>query len=269
MRSADIFLALALLLAGTAPAAAQDKPEASNMRLLGYSDLQGRSAYQPLIHKQGERWIAYVGHHGGIPGAEKPINPLTGQAEFNGTSLIDVTDPAHPEYLAHIPGEGGNYEAGGGQMVRVCDGKSLPKGDPAAVYLLRPFGNQAHEVWNTADPKRPKLVTRVVEGLHGTHKSWWECDTGIAYLVSGDPAWRVPRMTKIYDLSDPTRPVFIRDFGLHGHEPGSTGNPPADNGLHGPVSTGPKGNRVYFAYGYVQDGVVQIVDREKLLKGPT
>ena len=34
MRSSDIFLALALLLAGTAPAAAQDKPEASNMRLL-------------------------------------------------------------------------------------------------------------------------------------------------------------------------------------------------------------------------------------------
>jgi hypothetical protein len=75
-------------------------------------------------------------------------------------------------------------------------------------------------------------------------------------------------MTKIYDLSDPTRPVFIRDFGLHGQEPGSTGKPPGDNGLHGPVSTGPKGNRVYFAYGYVQEGVVQIVDREKLLNGP-
>ena len=34
------------------------------------------------------------------------------------------------------------------------------------------------------------------------------------------------------------------------------------------MSTGPKGNRVYFAYGYVQEGVVQIVDREKLLNGP-
>jgi hypothetical protein len=108
----------------------------------------------------------------------------------------------------------------------------------------------------------------IVGGLTGTHKSWWECDTGIAYLVSGQPGWRVPRMTKIYDLGDPGKPVFIRDFGLPGHQPGSTGKPPADNGLHGPVSTGPKGNRVYFAYGYVQDGVVQIVDREKLLKGP-
>src|SRR5262249_30704865 len=147
-----------------APAAAQNAPEASNMRLVGFSDLQARSAYQPLVHQQGGRWIAYIGHHGGLPGAEKPVNTLTRQPQFNGTSLIDVTDPAQPKYLAHIPGEAGNYEAGGAQMVRVCDGKSLKKGDPGAVYLLRPFGNQAHEVWNTADPAHPKLVARIVEG---------------------------------------------------------------------------------------------------------
>ena len=40
-------------------------PEASNMRLVGYNDLQGRSAYQPTIHHQGDRYIAYIGHHGG------------------------------------------------------------------------------------------------------------------------------------------------------------------------------------------------------------
>ena len=31
----------------------------------GFNDLQARSAYQPTIHKQGDRYIAYVGHHGG------------------------------------------------------------------------------------------------------------------------------------------------------------------------------------------------------------
>ena len=31
-----------------------DPPEAKNMRLVGYNDLQARSAYQPIIHKQGE-----------------------------------------------------------------------------------------------------------------------------------------------------------------------------------------------------------------------
>src|SRR5437588_11615269 len=101
--------ALALILAGSA-AFAHDKPEAMNMRLVGYSDLQGRSAYQPLVHQQGGRWIAYIGHHGGTPEAEKPVNKLTGQPELNGTSLIDVSDPAQPKYLAHIPGAAGNYE---------------------------------------------------------------------------------------------------------------------------------------------------------------
>jgi hypothetical protein len=243
-----------------------DPPEAKNMRLVGYNDLQARSGYQPTIHHQGNRYIAYVGHHGGTPDVPKPINRLTGQAEYNGTSIVDVTDPAQPKYLAHIPGLEGKYEEGGAQMVRVCDGRTLPKGDPSKTYMLRVFGGRAHEVWDVTDPAKPALVTRVVEGLKDTHKSWWECDTGIAYLVSGVEGWRTRRMTSIYDLSDPTKPVKIRDFGLVGQEPGSTGAVPAD--LHGPISTGPQGNRVYFGYGTNKGGVVQIVDREKLLNGP-
>src|SRR5215468_8160937 len=42
-------------------------PEAMNMRLAGYNDLQGRSAYQPTVHHQGNRYIAYIDHHGGTP----------------------------------------------------------------------------------------------------------------------------------------------------------------------------------------------------------
>src|SRR6185295_11726932 len=66
-----------------APAAAQsrkvgDPPEAKDMRQVGMNDLQARSAYQPTIHKQGDRYIAYVGHHGGTPAVPQPVNPLTG-----------------------------------------------------------------------------------------------------------------------------------------------------------------------------------------------
>src|SRR6202022_3812520 len=66
-------------------------PEASNMKLVGYNDLQARSAYQPTIHHQGDRWIAYIGHHGGTDDIPDPINPLTERAEPNGTSIVDVT----------------------------------------------------------------------------------------------------------------------------------------------------------------------------------
>src|SRR5262245_66215236 len=89
-----------------------DAPEARNMRLVGYNDLHARSAYQPTIHHQGNRYIAYVGHHGGTPDVPKPVNRLTGEAEYNGTSIIDVTDPAHPKYLVHIPCLAGNFAGG-------------------------------------------------------------------------------------------------------------------------------------------------------------
>src|SRR5690242_17980127 len=150
-------------------------PEAMNMRLVGYDDLQGRSAYQPTIHHQGDRYIAYIGHHGGTPEAPKPLNPLTGQPEFNGTSIVDVTDPAHPHYLAHISGTPGNYEQGGAQMTRVCDGRVLPKGDPNKTYLLRVFGGKSHQIFDVTDPAKPALIWQREGELNDTHKSFWEC----------------------------------------------------------------------------------------------
>jgi hypothetical protein len=252
--------AIAQLPAGPGHGAA-----AHDMALVGAHDLQARSAYQPVVHRQGDRWIAYIGHHGGTDARPKPLNSLTGAEEFSGTSILDVTDPRAPRYLAHVPGEPGTGEAGGAQMVRVCDGAGLPRGDRDRVYLLRTFGNSAHEVWDVTEPARPRILASL-GGLRGTHKSWWECDTGIAYLVSGVEGWRTRRMTQVYDLSDPAKPVFIRNFGLPGQEPGATGPVPTE--LHGPISTGPAGNRVYFGYGTNKAGILQIVDRQKLLTGP-
>ena len=144
MRSARIgSLALALGFAAGVCAQSPGGVEKSNMDLVGFHDLQARSAYQPLVHKQGDRWIAYIGHHGG-----RTMNPISGAAEDNGTSIVDVTDPRKPKPLSHIPGEPGNGETGGAQMVRVCDGATLPNADKSKVYLLRPYGNAAHEVWD-------------------------------------------------------------------------------------------------------------------------
>jgi hypothetical protein len=240
-------------------------PEAKNMRLVGYNDLQARSAYQPTIVHQGDRYLAYIGHHGGTADIPKPVNPLTGQPEFNGTSIVDVTDPAHPKYLKHIPGAEGGAEGGGAQMVRVCPGATLPKADRTKFYMLRTFGTKGHEIWDVTDPTKPALLAKIGGNYEDTHKTWWECDTGIGYLVSGVPGWRVKRMTEIYDLSDPAHPVKIRDFGLPGQEPGSTGLVPTE--LHGPISM-PQINRVYFGYGSSKGGILQIVDRDKLLHGP-
>jgi len=65
-------------------------PEASNMKLVGSNDLQSRSAYQPTIHHQGDRWIAYIGHHGGTDEIPNPVNPITGKAESLSQSTVTV-----------------------------------------------------------------------------------------------------------------------------------------------------------------------------------
>src|SRR5262245_44672191 len=189
---------LGVLLASlvTQPASSQGPAsghgaQAHDMELVGHDDLQGRSAYQALPHLQGGRWSAYVGHHG-----SKAHNPLTGAEEDNGTSIVDVTDAAKPRYLAHIAGIPGSAEGGGAQMVRVCEGSQLPKGTAGKTYMLRTVGNavfnSGHEVWDVTDPANPQKVVTVVTGLTSTHKSFWECDTGIAYLVSGDLVKREP-----------------------------------------------------------------------------
>ena len=61
--------------------------QARNMELVGYHDLQARSAYQPVVHAYGDRRILFVGQHAG-----EALNPLTGQMEVNGLSILDVTD---------------------------------------------------------------------------------------------------------------------------------------------------------------------------------
>src|SRR5258708_2899121 len=256
------WMVLATLVAFTPPGHAQHAASSSNMVLLGHHDLQGRSAYQPVIHEQNGRWIAYVGHHGG-----RAAESLPPRGEGSRGSLVDVTDPPAPRRPAPLPCGPRPAATGGAPMARVCSGKDLPKADKSKFYLLRTFGNLAHEVWDVTLPEKPARIVVVVDKLKGTHKSWWECDSGIAYLVSGLPDWRTRRMPQRFDLSDPARPLLIRNFGLPGQQPGASG--PAPTELHGPISTGPKGNRVYFGYGTNKDGIMQIVDRAKLLSGPS
>src|SRR2546426_10069171 len=151
-----VLLGFVMTSFATGPASAQAPArghgaEARDMELVGHDDLQGRSAYQPTIHQQRGRWIAYVGHHGG-----RARNPLTGADEDNGTSIVDVTDAARPRYLAHIPGPAGGSEQGGAQMARVCDRQGR-------AYLLRTDGNapptSGHEGGDATDPPGPRQLS--------------------------------------------------------------------------------------------------------------
>lgn len=245
----------------SAEAGSAAMPESHNLRLVGYDDLQGRAAYQPILHRYGDRIIFFVGHHAG-----EQMNPLTAQPEKNGMSVLDVSDPAHPVYLKHVPPTGD--EANGTQHVQVCDGSALPNGDPTKVYLVRTNGQIGAELLDVTDPAEPKFLMTINSsgktpaGQRQTHKIQWECESGIAYLNGTTEGWLAARTLQLYDLGNPEQPRHIRDFGLDGWQPGSSGS--ETSGLHQPFAYG---NRVYMGYNPSSDGVIQILDRDKLING--
>jgi hypothetical protein len=161
-----------------------DEESSWNMKVEGFNDNQGRPIYQPLVVNQDGREILYLGNLTG-----QLLNPLTGKVESNGTSIIDVTDVKQTKYLFHIPGPPGAVGNAGAQMVRVCSGSVLQRGEKGKWYLLRAYGNagpdEAQQIWDVTNPAAPTLLSTIVSGLSNTHKNWWECDTGIAYLVAG------------------------------------------------------------------------------------
>jgi hypothetical protein len=253
-----------------------------NMEWLGHDDLQGRTVYQTTVHNQGNRVIAYVGHFNG-----QMQNPMTGVTETNGTSIVDVTDPRNPKYLKHLIAS-----HGGARMAKLCDGSDLPNGIKGKTYLLRENGAVSHEVWDVTDPATPALVSTPVTGVDVTHRNWWDCKTGIAYIVAGATkssdanfdGWNgkssPSQHLKIYDLSDPASPKYIMDFGYPGQNPGSTFVMPGTEtttktvppGVHGPIVVssfkGKAIDRLYMPYGVGSDGIIQILDLTKVLPPP-
>jgi hypothetical protein len=288
-------IAMTLALGAADALAISQSGESQNMMRVGHTDLQGRPTYQPnVIQYPDGRTMLFAGMHSGVPTGRVtncPANtlpdPLNGDAcENNGTMIIDVTDTRNPVELHLIPAPPG----GQSQMVRMCLGSVLPGGLNGHVYLLRNVQGGAsagYQMYDVTDPKNP-VLKKSLTGIRSTHKDWIECSTGIAYmpgsknsvLVPGTPLWRESQAMLIYDWSNPENgqgPVYIRTFGLPGGEPNATG--PVPNSLHGAISAHdhPKaaqklargqdviGNRVYAAWGVGDDGIVSILDRNKLL----
>ncbi|MDH3371757.1 MAG: hypothetical protein OEM85_00115 [Gammaproteobacteria bacterium] len=256
--------------AGPVPTAGRTAPEAWNMALVGRQDLQGRPAYHSVAHNFGDRTILFVGHHAG-----EAMNPMTNEVEVNGLSVLDVTDPGSPELLLHRPPT--SPDASHSQHVQICDGAVLPNGDPDRTYLARTDGNLGYEIMDVTDPTSPQSLSYVGEtgvsprpesqrGSRETHKLFWDCESGIGYFNGTADGWLVTRLLQAFDLSEPEAPRHIRDFGLDGWQPGAEGPMPAPGigGLHQPFVVG---DRVYLGYESGANGVIQILDRDKLLNG--
>src|SRR5688572_15499387 len=206
---------------------------AENVRLVGYNDLQGRQSLQVTTRSDAANgnWV-YVGHspnNRSAPTAqeeagadEAQMNPLTGAMEYNGTSLIDITDPSKPATKWHIPGAKGANHRG---VSVVYDYKHDGSGND---YLIRSFDTGTDfrfQIFNiTERATNPKAIALVAElkstppnscgpGCGGpfkyrAHKGYWSEDSGYYYAAAGEPGFRNTSL-QIFDLRDPKTPKWV------------------------------------------------------------
>ncbi len=209
--------------------------EAQNVRLIGHCDLQGRNSLQIVLKGN----FAYIGHHRG-----EELNPLTGRAEPNGTSIVDVTNPRQPKIVKHIPGRKGAESRAVQVSIKHFGGKD---------YLLRNQESSeftGFEVWDISGKANPQMIS-TIGPLQAAHKSWWDTETGYAYLSGTQAGWRGQHLI-IYDLKNPLQPKFVANWGLPQQLPGALGDGVS---LHHPVISG---NRAYLSY--LAGGDIVILD---------
>jgi len=232
-------MALAACSPPSGPVAAQQAPAdprsdgAENVRLVGYNDLQGRQSLQVTTKSDAANgnWV-YVGHspndrndpqaNEDAESNDQPIlNPITGKMEYNGTSILEISDPAKPKLVWHISNEVAHVNSRSVQVV-------YDFGPEKRDYLARSwdtgkdFKFQIFDITTRAtDPSKISLVSEITgtppnncgPGCGGkfiirAHKGYWSQQSGLFYTASGEPGFRSV-VLHIWDLKDPKNPKFL------------------------------------------------------------
>jgi hypothetical protein len=216
---------------------------AENVRLVGYSDLQGRESLvvTTLSDPANGSWV-YVGHHESYWDGKPKTNPITGKEEWNGTSIVNVDDPANPRYVWHIPNEADrnsrstsvvyDYEHdGSGRDYLIRNSELLTEGETGMDLKYQIF-----DITDRAtDPSKISLVAEITgtppnscgrscggQFIIRAHKGWWSPDTGYFYAASGEPGFRNV-IVQIFDLRNPREPKFLGRSWLPGLKEGEPG----------------------------------------------
>ncbi len=199
---------------------------AHNIEVLGYHDLGGKPAFKLAMQEVAGRWYLYMGH-----------------LWHRGWSILDVTDPAAPEYVSFIPGPENSWTI----QIQVAEGKMITALERIAPGWGgaegRPF-SEGFLIWDVSDPKKPRQLGHYRTESTGTHRNFY--DGGSLVHVAGSAPGFDGKIYQIVDISDPKNPREVSRFWL----PEQEENAPKSGvklSLHGPAHI--EGNRAYLPYG--------------------
>ena len=247
------------LLPGSSATAVAD--ESHNVRLIGYNDMQGRQALQVTTKSDSANgnWV-YVGHVPNTRTGDATLNPITGRNEWNGTSILEISDPTNPVLVWHIP----NEVSANSRSVSVVYDYEFDSDPSGRDYLIR--NSEAGEdlkfqifdiTARSTDPSRIALVAEITATpenscgpgcggklINRAHKGHWSPETGLFYSASGEPGFETT-LIHIWDLKDPSNPQFVGRAWLPGQKDGEEGF--EGQYVHHPVVDEPN-NRVYAGF---------------------
>jgi hypothetical protein len=176
-----------------------------------------------------------------------------------GVSIVDVTDPARPEVVHHLPAETPNTWNINVQvadnLLMVANERILPGWGPLPPDSPWVAGVQFYDI---ADPAAPRRLGAWHTSGTGTHRNWY-AGGRYAYLTASETGY-VGRFLLILDVSDPEHPTAAGRWWVPGQAAKLGEQPwwPTDHGfhatLHGPIVVG---DRAYLAY---EDFGLQILD---------
>ena len=161
--------------------------QASNMKAIGYSGLDGRGgAFKMAIRQVAGRWYLYMGHEW-----------------HRGWSILDVTDPTNPKYLKFVEGPDNTntiqMEFHDNIMVTALQRKQ-PNwgGDPN-----RP-NEEGVLIWDISDPVNWKQLSHWKTESTGVHRAGYP---GGKYVnVTAAIPGYLGRILVFLDISDPKNP---------------------------------------------------------------
>ncbi|NEK58250.1 hypothetical protein GCU56_10245 [Geodermatophilus sabuli] len=205
------------------------------LEFVSYHDLEERPAFKLALHPVDGRWLLYTGH-----------------IWHNGWSVLDVTDPAAPEFRAFVEGPPNTWTL----QVQVADGLLVTAleeiGGPDEERAVALWGRQRgvpHDegvlFWDLAQPEAPRRLGQFRTGGAGTHRN---------YYVGGDRAYLAANMAgyrgNIFvslDVSDPADPREVGRWHFPGQWIAGGETPDDEHYLHGPPYV--LGDRAYVPYG--------------------
>jgi hypothetical protein len=195
-----------------------------NIETVGYHDLNGRPAFKLAMQEVNNRWYLYVAH-----------------LWHRGWSVLEVTDPAAPEFRTFVPGPENAWTI----QIQVAEGKMITALERIAPGWGGTDGQPFAEgffIFDVSEPTQPRRIGHFQTGSTGTHRNFYD-GGNLVHAAAGAPGL-TGKIYRIVDISDPTKSREVGRFSLPEQVAPAPG---LKFSSHGPAHI--EGNRAYLSYG--------------------